>query len=205
MKDPRNWSWLIVLMAIATGLALTSLSCANDDDDDDDEEPTSYGTDIEGSYIALMTTTMDTCKPEDVGENEEWLFEIEQNDTFSTATVYKSKIGAGAEQEEMFRAEVFGTSIVLLETEKIPIGDTDCIKVQLKHYRLTISGENEEKTEISGRLYDEIFYLGDECDSSTVECKVERIVEPIDGNADDDTLPDDDTGDDDTNETLTFW
>ena len=195
MRDPHNWSWVVVILVIATGLFLTTISCGNDDDDDEEDDDVSYGMDIEGIYTARIITTIDTCDENNVGTSEEWFLEIEQTDDLAAATVLRRQVGAGTEEEEFFQAEVFGSSIVLLETEKTNIGDTDCLQVKLKHYRLTVSGEDSVPTEVSGRLYDEVFYLGASCDSSTQDCQMERIVESIDLDADDDTA---DAVDDDT-------
>ncbi len=184
MKDPRNWSWVVVLAAIALGLALTTISCSGDDDDDDEDDAVSYGSDIEGVYSVRITTVADSCDEEAVGEYDDWILEIEQGEDLGTATVYRQQTGAGAEQEEFFKGKVYGNTVVLLETEETKIGDSSCMQVKLRNYRLTVG--DPSTADVTGQLYDDTFYLGG-CDSSVQDCEIEATVEPLTTTNDDDT------------------
>lgn len=192
MKDPRNWSWLVLIIVIAAGLVLTTISCSGDDDDDDDEDKMLFGDEIAGVYPVLISTEENTCPESDVSDDEELLLTIEQTDDLAIATVYKQELGGGSEQTEFFQGEVYGRAIVMFEVQKTKFGDLDCFQIHTIDYHLNV---DPEQANVSGYLSDNIFYLGAGC-IGTVDCRTERIVQPNQDLVDDDDAADDD--DDDT-------
>jgi hypothetical protein len=194
MKDPRNWSLVVVAAAIALGLALTTISCANHGSGDDDDSGPNLGTDIHGLFTVSITTAADSCEASAIGATADWILEIKQSSDFSKATVYRQQTGAHSTQEVFFKGKVYGNTVVLLETTQTTIGDTSCVQVKLRDYRLTVGGASADA--VAGQLYDDTFYLGTGCDSSVQDCTIEQAVAPIP--ADDDTTDDDATDDDTT-------
>lgn len=171
----KRWTMILVAFLSAALLVGYVLGCGGDDDDDDDDDGASYGSDIEGFYPVNMLINEDTCQPTNVGAEEEWGVTIEQDDDFGWATVYWQEAGVGSEQIELFSAKVYGTVIVDAGVEEFPQGDSACVKFKVKNYYIYI--DTVEGT-LSGRLTDDIFYQGQGCDSSSINCRFERVLEP---------------------------
>ncbi|HPM78446.1 MAG TPA: hypothetical protein PK961_15255 [bacterium] len=196
MKDPRNWSWMLVIIVIAAGLVLTTMSCASDDDDDDDEDKMLFGDEIAGVYPVLLATEENTCPEGDDDGEEELLLTIEQSEDLSIATVYRQEIGGGSEKSKFFQGEVYGRAIVQFEVQKTKFGDLDCFQIHTVDYHLNV---DPETAAVTGYLSDNIFYLGAGC-VGTVDCRTERTVTPNNDLGDDDDDDDDTQLDDDTTE-----
>jgi len=198
IKDPHGWSWLMVFVALGLGLVLASMSCSGGDDDDNDNDSNSYGQVVGGLFAVIITTDVNTCPDSgDMPDNEEWFFDINQSEDLSTASVYRQKAGSSTDKSLFFKGTVYGTSIIEFQAQETTFPDSDCVQIHLKDYRLDV---NPEAAEVYGSLYDDIFYLGEGCTPSTVDCRTEQIVKPQAADDDDTSTTDDDTStaDDDT-------
>lgn len=171
MAAEVRWIWPVVSFILA--LVTLAPGCAGDDDDDDDDK-VSYGEDIEGLYPAVMTIAEDDCSPENEGESENWIIEIEQSKDFGTAWVRYQKPGTGLDAVELFKADVYGTVVVKAGIESTTSG-ADCTKFNVQNYRVKV---DLETLAISGNLSSDIFYQGQGCDSSARDCHFEQVITP---------------------------
>lgn len=173
MRSAFLTGFLAILALCFAGLFVGACAGGSGGDDDDEKEPT-YGEEIEGVYPAVMTIVKDDCTPENEGESEDWIVEIEQSDDLGTAWVRYTTPGSGLEAVELFKADVYGTVVVKAAIESFPAGN-GCTKFNVQNYRVKIDSET---LTISGALSDDIFYQGAGCDSSSRDCTFERTIEP---------------------------
>ncbi|MBZ0270578.1 hypothetical protein K8I61_00965 [bacterium] len=169
-------------LAVFLTLAFVAIAgCQGGGDDDDDDKPRSYGQDIEGLYPARMTIESDGCQPDNEGEFEDWIIEIEQSGDLRVGWVRYQKAGQGGEKVELFQGETFGTTIVKLELVTSPLTGADCAKFEGQNYSVRV---DEETGTIEGRLISDVFYEGAGCDSSSVDCYFERVIAPAETGGD---------------------
>lgn len=165
---------LITFLATAI-IILGCYGCEGDDDDDSSGGEASYGEDIEGTFPVTMEVTVDTCDSENVDTTEDWVIEIEQTANLGYATVYWQAQGLGEDRYKLFKAKVYGNVVMEADVVEEPIGSSECVKFTLKNYYIKVDLETGQ---LSGKLADEIFYQGGECDSSSQECRLERTLSP---------------------------
>ena len=166
-----------LLFALALGILIVwlPLGCGDDEDDDDDDDSISYGQDISGVYPVVMTVEDDTCAEENLGDAEDWIITIEQSGDFSWAEIYWQTAGVGSEKILLFEAKVYGTVIVKAGVEEIPLGQSECVKFVVQNYYIYV---DLAEGILTGRLTDDIFYQGGGCDTSSIDCRFERIISP---------------------------
>ncbi|MCL4236436.1 MAG: hypothetical protein KJ042_18185 [Deltaproteobacteria bacterium] len=173
MRSAFLTGFLAILALGLAGLFVGACAGGSGGDDDDEKEPT-YGEEIEGVYPAVMTIVKDDCTPDNEGESEDWIVEIEQSDDLGTAWVRYTTPGSGLDAVELFKSDVYGTVVVKAAIESFPAGN-GCTKFNVQNYRVKIDSET---LTISGALSDDIFYQGAGCDSSSRDCTFERTIEP---------------------------
>jgi hypothetical protein len=169
----KRWPIFLVTVLILTWALAVPFGCDNDDDDDDDDGPPSYGQDIEGTYTVTMSVEEDDCS-DALADDIEWIVRIEQAGDFGQGTVWVTEAGANDEYE-LFAARVYGTAIVKADIEEIPQGGENCVKFKVQNYIVDV---NLDEGTVSGRLTDDIFYEGNGCDNSSVDCHSEKILTP---------------------------
>lgn len=171
-----RWAIGLIVFVAAAVITIGLFGCEGDDDDDDDSSSgQSYGEEIEGIFPVTMEVASDTCDTENEGTTEDWVIEIKQTKNLSHATVYWQAQGVGLEQFKLFKAKVYGNVVMEADVIEEPIGSSECVKFTLKNYYIKVDMETGQLT---GKLADEIFYQGGECDSSSQECRLERTLSP---------------------------
>ncbi|MCZ7585224.1 MAG: hypothetical protein M5R36_18860 [Deltaproteobacteria bacterium] len=171
----KSWPYLLILVGVFAVFALAFGACdsGGDDDDDDDEPP--FGEEIAGTYNAVMTVEVDSCNEENEGETEQWVLEITQSSGLAYAWVEYKEFGAGQDWVDLYQGDVYGTVILKAGVETSPISGQECTKISVQDFNLKVDLETNE---ISGRLATDIFYMGNGCDSSNIDCNFEQSITP---------------------------
>lgn len=162
---------------LASGLLVLAVSfsgCTNGGGGGDDDDGSSFGEAVAGTYDVIATIDVDDCAPQNEGETADWLLDITQSDDLSVAWVKYKEKGAGQDWIDLFKGDVYGTVILKAGIVTNSAGPA-CTKVSVQNYSVKIDLDSNT---LSGRLTEDIFYMGDGCDSSTVDCHLERTLVP---------------------------